>query len=464
MSSFELIYTSAPRGLKPGTSGFATVAKTRSIPPNVAAVAETLSGFRGSLPNGFAAFSQLSLKIGSTRYLFFSRIADCGLDYSGRANYIAHHWAFDAAEAARFGLNPNAFWTNERDLFVRRWNREPEATSEKDWTFWTAARRETTAPRRCESWEKATGDAGWGAVFAATALCGRRATLLVAPEIDLTTLFAEALGTLPPETARRVSFAAPFFAAPIGVEIGWRGAWTGAPSENAVRGANRNALFFDASTPGRVSLDGKTSTPEEAARLLTGDFELTNRIKAARFGGDSGVILSGFVESKNGDKRREKQSCDDAARRGPDGRPPIRRVAVPGFAPNSNDDETVPFVDENGRVDLRRRHIESDDAKTTNDAADEFWRSVRSTGDVFLENDQKNAETERLNELYDRLAAENRRKKNAQMEKLGTKNAVFWCAVVLLSLVVAAVVAFGGFSFEKKGGATNVSSNEKHAE
>ena len=46
----ELIYTSAPRGLKPGSHGFCTVAVTQGMPPNLAERLEALSGYRHVYP------------------------------------------------------------------------------------------------------------------------------------------------------------------------------------------------------------------------------------------------------------------------------------------------------------------------------------------------------------------------------------------------------------------------------
>jgi hypothetical protein len=44
--SQELIYTSAPRGLKPGTRGFCTVVSTQQMSQPLAERLESLSGYR----------------------------------------------------------------------------------------------------------------------------------------------------------------------------------------------------------------------------------------------------------------------------------------------------------------------------------------------------------------------------------------------------------------------------------
>ena len=50
--SQELLYTSAPRGLKPGSRGFCTVVCTRDMPPALAAGLESLSAYRHVFPPG----------------------------------------------------------------------------------------------------------------------------------------------------------------------------------------------------------------------------------------------------------------------------------------------------------------------------------------------------------------------------------------------------------------------------
>ena len=44
--SQELIYTSAPRGLRPGSRGFCTVMRTEGLPEPVVNRLEALSGYR----------------------------------------------------------------------------------------------------------------------------------------------------------------------------------------------------------------------------------------------------------------------------------------------------------------------------------------------------------------------------------------------------------------------------------
>ena len=44
--AFELVYTSVPKGLKPGSYGFCTVACSKELPESVVSTLEKISGYR----------------------------------------------------------------------------------------------------------------------------------------------------------------------------------------------------------------------------------------------------------------------------------------------------------------------------------------------------------------------------------------------------------------------------------
>jgi len=107
----QLVYTSAPRLLQAGRTGFGTVAMHAGIPSWLQSEIEGFSQF-SRLPGldpsrvilSHAVFGQ-----GDRKHHVFSRIQDCGADYTGRTNHIAHHFIFTAAEivqATKLGLTP----------------------------------------------------------------------------------------------------------------------------------------------------------------------------------------------------------------------------------------------------------------------------------------------------------------------------------------------------------------------
>ena len=99
---YELVYTSAKRGLKPGSSGFTTVIRTKGIPRQLQSFLESISTYR-ELAQGAAAsspenFMLLRQSIGKDHYTIISRLAYCGKDYTNRNNKIAHQFAFSDSE------------------------------------------------------------------------------------------------------------------------------------------------------------------------------------------------------------------------------------------------------------------------------------------------------------------------------------------------------------------------------
>src|ERR1039457_587017 len=95
---WELIYTSAPRGLTPGQAGFCTVARTVDLREGLAQRLEQISSYHyveyggASLQRRNPTISAYRiLDIRGTKFHVLSRILPCGLDFTGRSNHLAHH-------------------------------------------------------------------------------------------------------------------------------------------------------------------------------------------------------------------------------------------------------------------------------------------------------------------------------------------------------------------------------------
>ena len=102
---YELIYTSVPKGLIPGRSGFATVAMSEGMPPNLIVPLENLSGYNFTLRDGnFLPILNppccyyIKMRYGNQQLHVAGRVAPNGLDYSKRNNKIAHQLLFESAE------------------------------------------------------------------------------------------------------------------------------------------------------------------------------------------------------------------------------------------------------------------------------------------------------------------------------------------------------------------------------
>ncbi len=98
--AWQLIYTSAPRLLQAGRSGFGTLARHRDIPPLVVEMAERCSQFsrQDGLDPARRIHCHRIIRSGSARFHLLTCITDAGTDYSGRTNHLARHWILSEAE------------------------------------------------------------------------------------------------------------------------------------------------------------------------------------------------------------------------------------------------------------------------------------------------------------------------------------------------------------------------------
>lgn len=126
---FELVYTSASRGLRPGSVGFCTVARHENMPEGLVLDLEKLSGF--DLPPGIenvqAIYSFLTVERPTEKYRVFCRKRVCAIpDYSGRINYIAHHLILNEEEVERLSKHPGFAVTPASVLLSFNWRSEFE--------------------------------------------------------------------------------------------------------------------------------------------------------------------------------------------------------------------------------------------------------------------------------------------------------------------------------------------------
>ena len=221
--SQELLYTSAPRGLKPGSRGFCTVLSTQGMAAPLATALEGLSGYRPIYPTGDerasrnpVVASHLKLQAAGRSWSVLSRIADYGLDYSQRANKLAHHVVIDKSEQPASG--PASLLVT-RGYMRDEWSGEPKVVALKP------GAREVRAPSGpCSAWQETAGDAGWAGVLAESFLHDpeRLVILLFAPGQDILPLFNEALSLLPPERRWDVTFSTYFTGLATSTTCVWR--------------------------------------------------------------------------------------------------------------------------------------------------------------------------------------------------------------------------------------------------
>lgn len=206
----ELIYTSAPRGLKPGSSGFCTVAATPGLASGpVAARLEQLSGYAPLFPVGHPSagenpvrFAHVHLGGPGRGRSVLSRVAFAGADHTGRTNKIAHHLLLDASERVPAGP---AWLLMQPAVFQDTWSGDPQRLTTQSLPI------AETAPEPAATWQRLAGDAGWAGVVAETLLNDRAATAHVLHDgntdsLDLLRMAHEVIRLLPPARRWDITF------------------------------------------------------------------------------------------------------------------------------------------------------------------------------------------------------------------------------------------------------------------
>ena len=260
----ELIITSVPKGLKPGSYGFCTAACTKDLNEPTSRALEVISGYRHlfSSEEGKAnpvAFSYLLYEFAGRQRRVLSRVADMGLDYSGRTNKIAHHLVLSEDEKAKCDAGPAALCAG--GVFMERWPEDEQPHYLDARTVFCVESINLNAIKT-GAWQKLTGDPGWAGVLAGTVLTRRPVVLIVRPEQDVLTLFREALVLLKPEERWKATFSTYYTSLPANAQCQWRALVDGAYDEKLLR--NQNALTLDLRKPGVMPrIDETTLTPQE---------------------------------------------------------------------------------------------------------------------------------------------------------------------------------------------------------
>ena len=201
---YELISTSAPRCLD-GNAGFGVVAQTVGMTPNVRQSVNALSGYSHIAAPGSGKnpviFLHVTRKTAGVQRHIVSRVADCGNDYSGRSNRIAHHWILETGDVRSLPGGPAELAA--QDIFCSQWQEKSTELYAKQLSV------DDVPPKKCTVWERLTGDAGWGGIVAERAERGDPISILFSPEYageSLRTLIAESLALLSSSVRWRITF------------------------------------------------------------------------------------------------------------------------------------------------------------------------------------------------------------------------------------------------------------------
>jgi hypothetical protein len=231
--AFELVYTSAARGLRSEGGGFCTVAMSRGMPPALVPRLESLSGYRpGPSGDGPVAhcFFRLESPAGTANVL--AVVAPAPPDHTARSNKVAGFLVLGADELRPAGP---AWLVAQPGLVRRGWSGAPA------WIERPAEIPDAPEPglRRCEAWERAAGDAGWAGTVASGFLRdqARPVHVVYGPGVDALELVAEVLRLLPAWARWRATFSTYFIQPVAGVPCILRFCLDGTPAAESARGA-----------------------------------------------------------------------------------------------------------------------------------------------------------------------------------------------------------------------------------
>ncbi|MDR3110547.1 MAG: hypothetical protein LBU65_12820 [Planctomycetaceae bacterium] len=202
---YEQISTSSPKCLD-GNAGFGITAQTSGIPQNISQMLHSLSGYTHRFPAGSPQNPVVFLHSIRSGYHILSRIADCGNDYSGRTNRIAHHLVITDADVRKVQFGPTDIL--QRYPFQTSWNQAPQLLT----PIVKLPNVSNGAAKICRAWESQTGisNAGWAGVLAERAEAGQTVNVVFNSGINVLPLLGEAFLLLPAAVRWRISFSTYF--------------------------------------------------------------------------------------------------------------------------------------------------------------------------------------------------------------------------------------------------------------
>ncbi|GEP43924.1 hypothetical protein [Brevifollis gellanilyticus] len=261
----QLIYTSAPRLIEAGRTGFGTVARHRAVSGLLMAAVERVSQFArlSGLSARRVVLSHRIINAGAASYHVFSCIRDAGSDYTGRTNHLAHHLIADAREAraaAEAGLTPVDILRQMR--WRTAWSDAPRFFEPDEEVPLTSFRRSPATG----AWQNLTKDAS-NALLPAQA---QRCCLLLPGEDGALDLYQESLATIGGTAAWLVTFTTHLEPTDDLAELRWVALSSASPLRQQAEGAVRTTfdLTDPQSLPAPKLSEARASTAFSAASTL----------------------------------------------------------------------------------------------------------------------------------------------------------------------------------------------------
>jgi len=252
---FEIYYTSAPEGIRSGTSGFCTVAASENIPKSLWDRLETLSAYRHNGGVNPVSLGHCILTVAGRTYHVLSRVCDAGVDHTQRTNSFAHHLVLEQREMEAAGLGP-AWMLRQAGVMASGWDGRVGNLPAR--MLPTGA--DDAGSRVCRRWEQVTGDAGWGGHLAELfAKSPTKPVCILFPSAgaladgeEMVELLGEALALLPPAARWNVTFNTYFTSMPTSATCLWRCCLAGTPAAELGKRYAATGLILDLTDRARL--------------------------------------------------------------------------------------------------------------------------------------------------------------------------------------------------------------------
>jgi len=266
----EIIYTSAPKGLKAGSRGFCTVISTAGMAVNTAERLESMSGYRHAFPMqdpkaplNPVNYSHVTLRIGGRNVHVISRVADAGQDYSGRTNKLAHHLVID--DVSQFIAGPVRLMA-ETGVLVSQWDGNTRNVPSRNLPI-------PAIPQSIElqAWKAIIGDSGWAGWVAEQLMKDKTpVSVIFAAGTDTFSLVREVLDLLPPSQRWSITFSTYFTKMLAGTECQLRFVLDDTPEATALRNDAR-AKVVDLTSTLKPAIGGPIVTQARGGRIVAVD-------------------------------------------------------------------------------------------------------------------------------------------------------------------------------------------------
>ena len=258
--AWQLIYTSAPRLLEAGRTGFGTVARHRAVSGMLASAVERFSQFArlpGHDPRRIVHTYRI-LTVGSGTFHVLSCLQDAGSDYTGRTNHIAHHLIAEPREIrtlAAAGLTPADVLMGM--AWRTSWSEGPrylDSAEEIDLSSFTS--------RPSQAWYAITGNpASAGILWSRDAIKG--CYLITPPGANVLELFRESLLAVPAQ-AWQTRFTTCLEPNDDLADFRWVALTSTSPLRSQVETSNR--LVLDLTRPSSLPAPPEVEAPAPASQ------------------------------------------------------------------------------------------------------------------------------------------------------------------------------------------------------